>query len=144
MEIKAINQNETSFKATLNLIANKKCLPKGATERLTKLAQTIGTSADTITIGIYTKGTDKTIVCENLLGCRYKDRVAGSIDTYIATMATSPSKKLHIPFVEKIIPGAKYPNAIPKYFNSKEIKINNYKEIYRYMLDLRDKFKPTV
>ena len=144
MEVKAINQNETSFKATLNLIANKKCLPKGATERLTKLAQTIGTSADTITIGVFPTGKLKTIVLENLLGCRYKDHVAGNIDTYIATMATSPSKKLHIPFVEKIIPGAKYPDAIPKYFNSKEIKINNYKEIYRYMLDLRDKFKPTV
>ena len=81
---------------------------------------------------------------ENLLGCRYKDQVAGSLDTYIATTATSPSKKLHIPIVEKIIPGTKYPNAIAKYFNSKEIKMNNYKEIYRYMLDLRDKFKLTV
>ena len=144
MKVNTINQNETSFKASLNLIADKRCLPKGATKRLTKLAQTIGINTDTITIGVSTQGTNKTIVRENLLGCRWKDQVAGSLDTYIATTATSPSKKLHIPFVEKIIPGTKYPGAIPKYFNSKEIKMNNYKEIYRYMLDLRDKFKPTV
>ena len=144
MEIRSINQNQTSFKASLNLIADKRCLPKGATKRLTKLAQTIGIDTDTITIGVSPTGKLKTIVLENLLGCRYKDHVAGNIDTYIATMATSPSKKLHIPFVEKIIPGTKYPNAIAKYFNSKEIKMNNYKEIYRYMLDLKDKFKPTV
>ncbi|MBR2430127.1 hypothetical protein IKB17_01525 [bacterium] len=144
MDVNRISQNQTSFRAKLDLIADKRCLPKGATKRLTKLAQTIGINTDTITIGVSTRGTNKTIVRENLLGCRYKDQVAGSLDTYIATMATSPSKKLHIPFVEKIIPGTKYPNAIAKYFNSKEIKMNNYKEIYRYMLDLRDKFKPTV
>ena len=144
MEIRSINQNQTSFKASLNLIADKRCLPKGATKRLTKLAQTIGINTDTIIIGVSTRGTNKTIVRENLLGCRYKDQVAGSLDTYIATTATSPSKKLHIPFVEKIIPGTKYPNAIAKYFNSKEIKMNNYKEIYRYMLDIKDRFKLTV
>jgi len=144
MQVNSINQSETNFKASINLVADKRCLPKGATERLTKLAQTIGIDTDTITIGVYTKGTDKTVVCTNLLGCRWKDKAVGSLDTYIATMATSPSKKLHIPFVEKIIPGTKYPNAIAKYFNSKEIKMNNYKEVYRYMLDLKDKFKPTV
>ena len=70
MQVNSINQSETNFKASLDLIANKKCLPKGATKRLHKFAQTIGTDADTITIGIYTKGTDKTIVRQNLLGCR--------------------------------------------------------------------------
>ena len=144
MEIRSINQNQTSFKASLNLIADKRCLPKGATKRLTKLAQTIGINTDTIIIGVSTRGTNKTIVRENLLGCRWKEQVAGSLDTCISTMATSPSKKLHIPFVEKIIPGTKYPGAIPKYFNSKEIKMNNYKEIYRYMLDIKDRFKLTV
>lgn len=144
MDVNRISQNQTSFRAKLYLIADKRCLPKGATKRLTKLAQTIGINTDTITIGVSTRGTNKTIVRENLLGCRYKDKVAGSLDTYIATTATSPSKRLLIPLVEKIIPGTKYPNAIAKYFNSKEIKMNNYKEIYRYMLDLRNKFKPTV
>ena len=144
MEISSIDQNQTNFKASLNLIANKRCLPKGATKRLTKLAQTIGINTDTITIGVLTKGTNKTIVRKNLWGCRWKDQTTGSLDTCIRTMAISPSKKLFIPHVEKIIPGTKYPNAMAKYFNSKEIKMNNYKEIYRYMLDLKDKFKSTV
>lgn len=143
MNIQAIN-NGMTFEARLDLVADKRCLPKGATKRLHKLAQTIGTKADTITIGVFTRGTDKTVVRENLLGCRYKDRVAGSIDTYIATTATCPDKELFIPFVEKTITGTKYPNAISKYFNSKEIKMNNYKTVYKYMLDLRDKFNPTV
>lgn len=144
MDVNRISQNQTSFRAKLDLVADKRCLPKGATKRLTKLAQTIGIDTDTITIGVFTKGTAKTIVRENFFGCRWKDQTTGSLDTYIATTATSPSKKLHIPFVEKIIPGTKYPYAMGKYFNSKEIKMNNYKEIYRYMLDLRDKFKLTV
>ena len=148
MKISSINNNyqnnNTNFGAKLELISNKHCLPKGATERLHKLAETIGTEADTIFIGAFYKGSDKTIVRNGFFGCRWKDLVAGSLDTLIRTTATSFSKKLHVPLEEKIIPGTKYPDAIPKYFNSKEIKINNYKEIYRYMLDLRDKFKPTV
>ena len=148
MKISSINNNyqnnNTNFGAKLELISNKHCLPKGATKRLHKLAETIGTEADTIIIGALYKGSDKTIVRKNFFGCRWKEQVAGSLDTVINTTATFFSKKLHVPLEEKIIPGTKYPNAIPKYINSKEIKMNNYKEIYRYMLDLRDKVKSTV
>ena len=148
MKVSSINNNyqntNTNFGAKLELISNKGCLPKGASKRLHKLAETIGTEADTIIIGVLLKGTDKTIVRQGLFGCRYKDRVAGSLDTAINTTATFFNKKLHVPLEEKIIPGTKYPNAINKYLNSKEIKINNYKAVYRYMLDLKDKIKFSV
>ena len=125
MDVKSINPNPTSFKALLNLIGDKSCLPKGATKRLQKLVQPIGTNTDIITIGVYKRGTNETRV-------------------YIGTPPKRSRKSLFIPFVEKIIQGKIYPNAISKYFNSKEIRMNNYKEIYRYMLDLKDKFKSTV
>ncbi len=144
MKINPISQNQTSFRAKLDLVADKRCLPKGAIKRLDKLAQKIGTSADTIVIGIYPEITDKTIVRQGLFGCRHKDSVIGSFDTSIFTSATCPSKGLYIPLVNKIISGTKYPNAVRKYCSSKEIRMNNYKEIYRYLLDLKDKFKLTV
>ena len=53
MDVKSINPNPTSFKALLNLIGDKSCLPKGATKRLQKLVQPIGTNTDIITIGVY-------------------------------------------------------------------------------------------
>ena len=144
MDVNRISQNQTSFKANLHLIADKRCLPKGAIKRLDKLAQKIGTNADTINIGIYPEITDKTIVRQGLFGSRHKDSVIGSFDTSIATVATCPSIGFYTPFVKKIIPGTKYPEAVRKYCSSKEIRMNNYKEIYRYLLDLKDKFNLTV
>ena len=148
MKISSINNNyqnnNTNFGAKLELISNKGCLPKGATKRLHKFAETIGTEADTIIVGVLYNGTDKTVVRRGLFGCRFKERVAGSLDTVIKTTATFYNKNLHVPLEEKIIPGTKYPNAINKYLNSKEIKMNNYKAVYRYLLDLKDKIKPSV
>ena len=144
MEVNSINKNPTSFKASLNLIADKRCLPKGAPKRLQKLAQRIGTNADTITIGVTPEIKDKIVVRYGLFGARSLDRVIGNFDTCIATTATCPSIGFYTPFVNKIIPGTKYPNAVNKYCSSKEIRMNNYKEIYRYLLDLKDKFKLTV
>ena len=145
MDVNRISQNQTSFRANLNIIADKRCLPEGAIKRLDKLAQKIGTNADTITIGVYPEITDKTIVRQGLFGTRYKDSVIGSFDTCISTLATCPSIGFYTPLVNnKIIPGTKYPNAVHKYCSSKEIRMNNYKEIYRYLLDLKDKFKLNV
>ena len=144
MDVSRISQNQTSFRAKLNLVADKRCLPEGAIKRLDKLAQKIGTNADTIVIGIYPEITDKTIVRQGLFGTRHKDSVIGSFDTSISTSATCPSIGFYTPFVNKIISGTKYPNAVRKYCSSKEIRMNNYKEIYRYLLDLKDKFKLTV
>ena len=43
MDVNRISQNQTSFRAKLNIIADKRCLPEGAIKRLDKIKKKIGT-----------------------------------------------------------------------------------------------------
>ena len=141
---KSFNHNNPAFKAKFELVANGLCLPDATAKHLHKFAKTIGTEADKIFVGMHPKCTSRTALYQDVFGRRFNRRTIESVDTSFSISVSSPTKNFFQPLIEKIIPGTKYPEAIYKYSEASEIRLNNYKIIYKTMMDLRDKLKVTL
>lgn len=146
MKVQPINnnlkQNNPNFEARFSLIYDKRFLPKGAPEHLTKLAKSIGNASDTIVIGSGTKQ-----VCTN--GCpitpghnmKISDRIDHVIHSYYLS---EPNKKTNTAEIA-VETGDKTLHGLwNTLLHDNSLKLQNYKKIYKHMLDLKDKFKPSV